>query len=134
MTDAALLPDVKAAMIDYLETALAARAESYTDNVLVTWDMPATRPNRVILIRLDGGLTRSVKHASARMGLQIWCETDEVANDLANMTHMLLNACRNNGPFRGPNYLGVPQDVIDRAGARTHGLRYIAAEIIVVGS
>jgi hypothetical protein len=130
----ALLPDFKAAMIDYLESSLALRPEPYTDNVLITWDMPAERPNRVILIRGDGGLTRSVKHVSARFGLQIWAETDEVANDLGNMVHMLLNSCRNNGPFRGPNYLSVPQDVVDRAGARTHGLRYIATEIIVVGA
>lgn len=131
---AALLPDYKAALIDYLEVSLAARPESYTDNVLVTWDMPAERPQRVILIRADGGLTRSVKHASVRLGLQVWAESDEVANDLGNMTHMLINSCTNNGPFRGPSYLSVPQDVVDRTGTRTHGLRYLVTEIIVVGA
>lgn len=131
---AALLPDYKAALVDYLEAALIARAEPYTDNVLVTTDMPAVRPARVVLLRSDGGLTRSVKHVSARFGVQIWCEDDDTATDLGNMVHMLINSCTNNGPFRGPNYLSVPQDVVDRDGARDHGLRYIATEIIVVGA
>lgn len=131
---AALYPDTKAALVDYLSDSLIARAEPYTDNVLVTWDMPAEKPERVVLIRSDGGLTRSVKHASDRFGVQIWAETDEVANDLSNMVHMLIKSCTNNGPFRGPNYLSRPQDVVDRAGARTHATRYIATEIIVVGA
>lgn len=121
-------------MIDYLEAELIACAEPYTDNVLVTWDMPAERPDRVVLIRGDGGPTKSVKHVSARLGLQIWAESDEVANDLANMVHMLINSCVNHGPFRGPTFLSVPQDVVDRVGTRTHGLRYITTNITVVGS
>lgn len=129
-----IFPDTLAAMKVYLDAQLALRAEPYTDDVLVTWDMPATRPDRVVLLRTDGGLTRGVTHASERMGLQIWAESNEIANDLGNMIHAMLRACVNDGPFRGPNYLSRVQQVTDPAGSKSHVLRYIATEMIVVSN
>ena len=81
-----------------LRTALAARAEPYTDDVYVSNDKPLNpttgepenRP-RMVTIRRDGGPRDAVAPLeTARVGVNVWAETDQDANDLARMTAALL--------------------------------------------
>lgn len=80
-----------------LRTALAARSEPYTDDVYVSNDYPLdpatgepTRRPRMVIVRRDGGPRLDVAREEAQMGVNVWAETTQDANDLARMTAALL--------------------------------------------
>ena len=80
-----------------LRAALVARSEPYTDDVYVGRDMPFNavtkepeRRPRMVTIRRDGGPRLDATRELARVGVNVWAETDQDANDLARMVAALL--------------------------------------------
>jgi hypothetical protein len=87
-----IFPDVERLLVAGLNTALAARSETYASNVLVTTKKPAadaTQPARCIVIRADGGPTLDDVRKSERVGITIWANTYADASDLAHLVAAL---------------------------------------------
>jgi hypothetical protein len=90
-----LFDDVELWATGALRTALAARAEPYTDDVYVDIDSPtagstqANRP-RVVTIRRDGGPRLDIARDAARVAVNVWANTEQDCNDLARMVCALM--------------------------------------------
>lgn len=95
-----LAPDAEMAVVTYLRSALATRAEPYAADVQVTTKIrPKTSPVRHIRIRRVGGVPYSRVQDSPRIDVQVWYGTDTPAdeknrNDLALLAWALLKAIR----------------------------------------
>jgi hypothetical protein len=131
-----LFDDVELWATGALRTALAARAETYTDDVYVS-NTSATDPStgqpetraRMVTIRRDGGPRLDVAREAARVGVNVWAETEQDCNDLARMVAALLwslpdgDNCVRVDITSGPSV--VPDD-------RPH--RYLTADLIMRGT
>jgi hypothetical protein len=123
-------PDVEAAVITYLTTALAGRAESFTDGVDVVRTLPDPRPARCVTVRSDGGPSLGDVRGLARLGVNVWAQTDEDAADLANLTSALVTAMPNGQPVITAT-ASLPYAIPDPSG---QPLRYFTAELVVRGT
>jgi hypothetical protein len=106
-----------------LRTALTARTEPYTDDVYVSNDVPLNpttgepeRRPRMVTIRRDGG-PRALKAPleTARMGVNVYAETDQDANDLARMTAALLWSFPDGDPVTQVNQILGPTVIDDQS-------------------
>jgi hypothetical protein len=104
-----------------LRTALAARSEPYTDNVYVSNDIPFNtttgepeRRPRMVTIRRDGGPRAEVAPLeTARIGVNVYAETDQDANDLARMVSALLWSFPDGDPVTKVNQILGPSVIDD---------------------
>lgn len=85
-----IFDDIELWATTMLRAALAARAESYTDNVWVDNTVPNPRHDRMVIIRRDGGPRLDVVREAANLAVNVWGETEQVAMDLARLTAALL--------------------------------------------
>ena len=101
-----LFDDIELWATGALRAALAARAEPYTDDVYVGNDLPLNattrepeRRPRMVTIRRDGGpRDRMAPLETPRIGVNVYAETDQDANDLARMVSALLWASPDGNP------------------------------------
>lgn len=101
---------------------LLERPEAYTDNVVVSKDVPLVddgdgnmvRPTRLVTVRRDGGPRLDAVREAPRLGINVWAEDDATCADLARMTAALLWASPDGDPVckvtqnAGP--IEIPED------------------------
>ena len=116
-----LFADLELWATGVLRTALAARAEPYTDDVYVGNDVPKNaatgepeRRPRMVTVRRDGGpRDKMAPLETARVGVNVYAETDQDANDLARMVAALLWASPNGAPVVKVNQTSGPSTIDD---------------------
>ena len=122
-------PDVELWATGYLRAALAARPESYAVGVRVS---NAKVGNvRQVVVRRDGGPRLDLVREAARLGVNVWGETEQDATDLARLVAALLWAAPDGNPVVKVTQPGGISPVADSSG---QPLRYMTFEITTRGS
>lgn len=85
-----ITPDVELWATGWLRAALAARSEAYVTGVKVDNKIPTSRPTRLVAVRHDGGPRVNILQTQARLGVNIFSETEQNATDLARLVEGLL--------------------------------------------
>lgn len=124
-----VLPDVEAWAVTYLTAALAARVESYAD-ATVSNKVPDETPARLVTVRDDGGPRGEVTR-SAAVAVNVWCDTEADASDLARLVVALLEQAPGNGPVVGWSSTAGPTRVPEESG-RPHW--FATVDLVVRGS
>lgn len=128
-----VFPDVVALTFAHVRAALEARPEPFTDDVWVSNgtdkdpDGSGRRDTRMVIIRGDGGNRLSDVRGLARLGVNVWHETDADVTDLANLVSAIIAGMANVGPVRRAS-ASLPADVADDTPRR-----YVTAELLVRG-
>ncbi len=117
-----LFDDIELWATGKLRAALLARTEPYTDNVLVSNKIPndpvtgePKRRDRMVIVRRDGGPRLDVVREVARLGINVWGETDQIATDLARMTAALLWSSPDGDPVSKVTQTLGPSSVPDES-------------------
>lgn len=130
-----VLPDVVALTIAHVRASLATRAEPFASDVWVSNATPADpdgstrRDPRMVIVRGDGGSRIGDVRGLARLGLNVWAETDADATDLANLVSAIVSGMAGIGPVRRATAT-LPADVTGEDG---HARRYLTAELVIRG-
>ena len=112
---AALPVDADLWWIVYLRGALVGRSEPYASGVYFDRRVPATRRDRMVIVRRDGGNV-SGAFDRPRIALDVWAKTEQDATSLASLIVALaLEAPGTNGCVRVTHESG-PNDVADPSG------------------
>lgn len=121
----------------YLRGALAARPESYTDDVTVRTQKPGTSNDdpppasgRVVTVRDDGGPRGSDVRKTVTLGVNVWADDEGECADLALMCAALLEASPGVGPVVAHDATFGPYPV----GDATPHHRYLSVDLTVVGA
>lgn len=128
-----VFPDVVALAVAHVRSSLEARSESFADGVWVSNgtdkdpDGSGRRDSRMVVVRGDGGNRLSDVRGLARLGVNVWHETDGDVTDLANLVSAVIAGMANVGPVRRAT-ASLPADVTDDAPRR-----YVTAELLVRG-
>lgn len=128
-----VFPDVVAVTVAHVRAELEGRSEPFTDGVWVSNgtnkdpDGSGRRDPRMVIIRGDGGNRLSDVRGVARLGVNVWHETDADVTDLANIVSAIVAGMANVGPVRRAT-ASLPADVTDDAPRR-----YVTAELLVRG-
>lgn len=131
MAEVIVFPDVEAWAVGYLRSALAARAESYAQNVVVGTRVPAPRADRMVVVRRDGGPRLDLVREAARLAVRVWAGTEADCADLAALVRGLLWAAPGDGPVVKVDDLAGPSPVEDESG---QPLRFFTVEITTRGA
>jgi len=135
MVAAVVFPDVEAHLIGRVQAALDGRREPFTDGVRVsnrwpeTADGPVLDPGRLVVVRDDGGPATSDVRATARIGVNVWAESEAVVSDLANMVRAVIDAMPDGEPVVYAR-MARPYQVEDEAGRPR---MYMTGELSVRG-
>lgn len=92
MTEVVLFPDAAAVWIGYLADALSDR----DDDTPVVPRIPNPRPDRFVLVRRTGGVSRDRVIDDGQITVESWDTTDEDAHDLAQLCRGVLLAAVGN--------------------------------------
>ena len=112
---AALPVDADLWWIVYLRGALVGRSEPYAQGVYFDRRVPATRRDRMVIVRRDGGNVVGA-FDRPRIALDVWAKTEQEATDLARlMVALAFDAPGTNGCVRVTHESG-PNDVADPSG------------------
>jgi hypothetical protein len=112
---AALPIDADLWWIVYLRGALVGRPESYASGVYFDRAVPATRRDRMVIVRRDGGNVTGL-FDRPRVALDVWAKTEQDASNLANLIVALaFEAAGTNGCVR-VTHLSGPNSVADPSG------------------
>lgn len=122
---AILFPDVEMWASTFLRTALAARAEPYAANVFVSNQVPATRRDRMVIVRRDGGTPDALRD-QAYLSVRVWATTEQDATDLARLVTALLWSAPTGDPVLMVRQQSGASPVADESG---QPLRFIVMEI-----
>jgi len=124
-------PDVELWATTYLRAALAARPEPYAAGVKVGVAVPATRADRMVQVRRDGGPRLDATREAARLGVNVWGKTEQEATDLARLVRALLGGAADGKPVCRVTELSGPSPVADESGQPR---RFLTFELVVRGS
>jgi hypothetical protein len=114
-------PDVELVLTTYFRAALTDAGEA---DVYVSNTMPATRRDRMVLVRRDGGTVVELRDRP-RVSIQVWDTTEQAATDLARTVHALALAAPDGMPIVQVVPQSGPIPVADDSG---QPLRLIVAE------
>lgn len=128
--DAVIFPDVVAEAITYLDTALTARAEAYTDDVTVSNLYLGETPARQVIVARDGGPRLGLLE-QPRLRVNVWAATDADSFDLAAMVLALLMAWPDGAPVTFCRQLSGPSEVEEPNG---RSRRVVLVELLVRGT
>lgn len=87
-TAAILYPDIELVLTGKFRAALAARPEPFAQNVFVSNTVPATRRDRMAIVRRDGG-TQVDFRDRPRVTIRVWAKAEKDADDLARLVMAL---------------------------------------------
>lgn len=123
---AVLYPDIELVLTQRIRNALAGRAEAYAQNVYVSNAVPATRRDRMVIVRRDGG-TQAEMRDRPRVSLRIWAMTEQDATNLASFVVALCRRFADGSPIVAVPTSGIsgPSPVSDESG---QPLRYVVIE------
>lgn len=113
---AVVFTDLEAWAVGYLATALAARAESFTEDVTVSNRVPDVIPARLVTVRDDGGSRSATVTKSSALGVNVWASSEEDASDLARMVVALLENAGGDAPVVGHSGTSGPVRVPEESG------------------
>lgn len=125
-----IFPDVELWATGFLRTALAARGEAYAAGVHVSTTVPATRHNRMVVVRRDGGPRLDATREAARLAVRVWATTDQDATDLARLVAALLWAAPDGNPVLKVTQVSGVSPVADPSG---QPLRFMSFELVIRG-
>jgi len=101
--------------IVYLRSVLLGRSESYARGVKVDRKVPNPRPDRLVVVRRDGGVVSGI-FDRPRVAFDVWAKTEQDATDLASLvTALALLAPGTNGCVR-VEHLSGPNAVVEASG------------------
>lgn len=86
MAEILAVPDIETAASIYLRTELASRGQA----AHVSTSVPATRPDRLVVLELTNGTTRNLIMRDPMLLVQCWAPDDTAACELGRLTHALL--------------------------------------------
>lgn len=124
-----IFDDIEAWTVGKLDAALAARDESYAQDVTVATEVPEERTARMVIVRRDGG-GRGVVLEQPRLGVRVFAESEIEAGDLARLASALLWASPDGHPVSKVTITGGPYRVADPS---TAALYYFTAELVSKG-
>lgn len=124
-----LFPDVEMHLITYLRGALSARPEPFVTGTWVGNLLPQTRPQRAVLVRDDGGPTLGDVRAVARLGINVFAQSQADVADLANLASAIIGASADGKPVVRATTTR-PYSVTDDAGQPR---MYFTSELVVRG-
>lgn len=130
MKAAVIFPDIVAATITFLSTALASRSEDYTDAVTVTNEYRGETPARQVVIARDGGPRMGLLE-QPRIRINIWAEDDATVTDLSLMCLALIMAWPDGNPVVQATQFTGPTEV-DEPNGRSR--RFVLVELLIRGS
>lgn len=122
-------PDVEAAFITHMQTALAASAAPAAAGVHV--GRMQTTATRQVIVRDDGGPRIGDVRATARIGVRVLAETWPDCADLAALVVALIGAWPDGKPVAAVSSLSRGYPIADESAIPE---RYITAELVVRGS
>lgn len=125
-----LFPDLEAWLIGYLRGALSGRSEEYASSVWVGNLLPRDHTGRAVLVRDDGGQHLGDVRGVARIGVNVWANSQAEVSDLANLTSALIGRCADGTPVVRATQTR-PYSVTDDGGRPR---MYFTAELIVRGT
>lgn len=126
-----VFPDVEMWACGYLRPALAARPEPYAEDVYVGNVVPATRTQRMVVVRRDGGPRLDRTRDSARLTVRVWGGSEQEATDLARLVAALLWAAPDGNPVIRVDQPTGPSPVADDS---RQPLRLQTFDLIVRGT
>ena len=126
-----LFPDVELWLANYLRAVFVDRVEPYTTGVYVSNTVPSTRRPRMVVVRRDGGPRLDVIREVARVGVNVWAETEQDATDLARITAALIWASPDGNPVLRVRQTTGPTPITDVSGKP---IRYMTYEITLRGT
>jgi hypothetical protein len=132
--EAVIFPDVERVMVAALKAALELRTEPYAQNVSVSTIKPAPDvtpyPERMIVVRADGGPMLDHVRKNERVGLTIWADTYEDANALSRLLEALVKGMTG----EHIKFVNVVLSPVRVAEESTQECRYMTLELITKGS
>jgi hypothetical protein len=121
-------PDIEMVLAGRYRAALAARAETYAQDVFVSNAIPGDaaggRRPRMVIVRRDGGAEGEARD-QARVSVQVWATTEREATDLARLVAAVTRTFADGSPILRIVPQSGPTSVTDPSG---QPLRYIVAE------
>jgi hypothetical protein len=93
---AVIFPDIEAILVEYFSSALEARLEPYTDDVLVSVkraQLDDSEPVKQVIITGAYGRELDVIRKEATITVDVYADSYEDSTDLANMVAALSKAC-----------------------------------------
>ena len=134
MMPAVIFPDVEKVLVAAFNSELAARSESYAQDVVVATKKPAADqvpyPSRILIIRSDGGPKLDWVRKAERVGITIWANTYADASDLARLVEAITVTMTGESIKLAQIVLSPIR--IDEAGPQE--CRYMTLELITKGS
>lgn len=113
---AALPVDADLWWIVYLRGAFVGRPESYASGVKFDRKVPNPRPDRLVVVRRDGGNVTGL-FDRPRVSFDVWAKTEKDATDLANLVIALaLVAPLAGAGVTDVRHLSGPNSVPDESG------------------
>jgi hypothetical protein len=130
---AVIFPDLEQVLVAGLTSALEGRDEPEAQDVYVATIKPADLspyPERLVIVRADGGAELDHVRRQERVGVTVWCDTYSDANALSRLVEALL---------KGLTGVYIKQVSIALSAARVPEMglqecRYITLEVITKGT
>lgn len=111
-----IFPDAELWATGYIRTVLGARSEPYAAAVHVNNKVPASRYERMVVVRRDGGPRIDTFREVARLGINVWGRTEQEVTDLARLVRALLGSAADGDPAVGVSELSGPMPIADESG------------------
>lgn len=124
-----IFPDVELWATGWLRAALATRAETYAQNVLVGIVVPTTRRDRMVMFRRDGGRQLDAAREAPRLSVNVWGRTEQEVSDLARLVAALLWSAPDGEPVCRVQQLSGPSPIADE-----QPRRFMSFELITRGA
>lgn len=95
---ALVFPDVELVLTGRYRAALAERDEPYAQDVWVSNSVPSPRPDRMVIVRRDGGVQAEMRDRP-RVSLRCWATSEKDAADLAALVMALAPTFADGAPI-----------------------------------
>jgi hypothetical protein len=115
--------DIELWACGYLRPLIAARPEPYTDDVLVSNEIPKDpdtgehdRRDRMVIVRRDGGSRIRRIFDQPRLSIDVWATTKDDAIDLARMVCAFMGAAPGDGQVKSVDQTSGPTRIAEPSG------------------
>lgn len=127
---AIFFPNAAGLVVQRLPPLLAAHPEEFASGVVVATVIPQNRPARLVTVRRDGGARRGLVLEDARLGINVWGQSDDEVGALTALVRALLPTLVDGEPFQRIEELSGPADVSALSG---QARRYFTVEAVTRG-